>query len=68
VTASAGYGEALLPKITAIASMGLVAACRADPWLARGLTCVNGELLLAEAGRLQQRPFTPVEEWLARQQ
>jgi alanine dehydrogenase len=68
VTASAGYGEAILPKVTAIASMGLVAACRADPWLARGLTCVDGELLLPEAGEVQQRPFTPVEDWLARRQ
>jgi alanine dehydrogenase len=67
VTASAGYGEALLPKVAAIAAMGLVAACRADPWLARGLTCIDGELLLAEAAHVQQRSFTPVEEWLARQ-
>jgi alanine dehydrogenase len=42
VTASAGYGEAILPKVRAIASLGLVAACRASPWLARGLTCANG--------------------------
>ena len=67
VTASAGYGEAILPKVSAIARLGLVKACQADPWLARGLTCVKGELLLAEAGHFQRRPFTPVEEWLARQ-
>lgn len=67
VTASAGYGEAILPKVSAIAGLGLVKACQADPWLARGLTCVGGELLLAEAGSLQRRPFTPVADWLARQ-
>jgi alanine dehydrogenase len=67
VTASAGYGEAILPKVRAVASLGLVAACRASPWLARGLTCANGELLLAEAGQVQQCPFTPVEDWLLRQ-
>ena len=67
VTASAGYGEAILPKVSAIARLGLVRACQADPWLARGLTCVKGELLLAEAGHVQRRPFTSVEKWLARQ-
>jgi alanine dehydrogenase len=68
VTASAGYGEALLPKVLAIADHGLVSACKTDPWLARGLTCVDGELLLEEAARYQHRPFTPVAEWLVRQQ
>lgn len=66
VTASAGYGEAVLPRVTAIADKGFVQACREDPWLARGLTCVAGELILAEAGRFQKRPYTPVEDWLAR--
>lgn len=67
VTASAGYGEAILPRVISIVENGLVKACRADPWLARGLTCVQGELLLEEAGRYQQRAFTPVGEWLERQ-
>ncbi|NLI81406.1 MAG: alanine dehydrogenase [Deltaproteobacteria bacterium] len=67
VTASAGYGAAILPRVTAIADRGVVQACREDPWLARGLTCAAGELILAEAGRFQKRPFTPVEDWLARQ-
>ncbi len=67
VTASAGYGESILSRVAAIADKGLVQACREDPWLARGLTCVAGELILAEAGRFQKRPYTPVEEWLARQ-
>ncbi len=66
VTASAGYGEAILPRVLAIAEKGLAAACREDPWLARGLTCADGELILEEAGRFQQRAFTPVEEWLRR--
>jgi alanine dehydrogenase len=68
VTASAGYGEAIMPRVAAIADRGLVAACKADPWLARGLTCVKGELFLEEAARVQHRPFTPVEAWLARQE
>lgn len=67
VTASAGYGEAILPKVLSIADNGLVAACKADPWLARGLTCAGGELLLEEAARYQHRSFMPVEDWLARQ-
>jgi len=67
VTASAGYGEAILPKVKLIAEMGIVAACRKEAWIARGLTCVDGELLLAEAGRYQKREFTPIETWLERQ-
>lgn len=66
MTASAGYGEAILPRVRAIAEKGIVQACREDAGLARGLTCVAGELLLAEARRCQNRPFTPVEEWLQR--
>lgn len=64
VTASAGYGEALMPRILDIAAKGVIQACKDDPWIARGLTCVDGELLLEEAGILQQRPFTPVNAWL----
>jgi alanine dehydrogenase len=67
VTASAGYGEAILPKVALIAELGITEACRREPWIARGLTCVAGELVLAEAGRYQQREFTPVEDWLKRQ-
>ena len=67
VTASAGYGEAILPKVELIAEVGPVEACRREPWIARGLTCVGGELILAEAGRYQHRDYTPVEDWLAAQ-
>ena len=66
VTASAGYGEAILPRILAIAAKGIVQACKDDPWIARGLTCAHGELILEEAGKLQQRAFVPVNEWLQR--
>lgn len=66
VTASAGYGEAILPKVGLIAEVGAVEACRREPWIARGLTCADGELILAEAGRFQKREYTPVEDWLAR--
>ncbi len=65
VTASAGYGAALLPHIKSIASHGAVDACRHDDWLARGLTCVAGDLILEEAGIVQKRPFIPVAEFLA---
>jgi len=65
-TASAGYAEAILPFITLIAEHGPIEACRRDRWLARGLTCAGGELILEEAGRLQNRPFTPVAEFLQR--
>jgi alanine dehydrogenase len=65
VTASAGYGSALLPFVKLIGEVGAVEACRREPWLARGLTCVDGDLILAETGRVQGRPFTPLEEFLA---
>jgi alanine dehydrogenase len=65
ITASAGYAEALLPKVALIAEFGAVEACRRDPWLARGLTTVAGTLTLEEAARVQNRPYTPVNEVLA---
>ncbi len=65
VTASAGYGNALLPFVKLIAEVGAIEACRREPWLARGLTCVAGELILEETGQVQQRPFTAVSEFLS---
>jgi alanine dehydrogenase len=65
VTASAGYGAALLPFVKLIGEVGAIEACRREAWLARGLTCVDGELILAETGKVQQRPYTPLEEFLS---
>jgi len=64
VTASAGYAAAIFPHIQQIAALGVMGACRQNSWLARGLTCHRGELILEEAGRLQQRLFTPLEQFL----
>jgi alanine dehydrogenase len=65
VTASAGYGEALLPFVKLIGDVGAIEACRRESWLAKGLTCVDGELILEETGRLQKRAFTPLADFLA---
>lgn len=65
VTASAGYSQAILPFVKLIADNGIMDACRAAPWLAKGLTCRDGVLLLDETGRLQDRPYTPLEKYLA---
>ena len=65
-TASAGYGQALLPFVTLIAEHGAIEACRRNRWLARGLTCVGGELIHEEVGRVQDRPFTLVADFLTR--
>ncbi len=65
VTASAGYGAALLPFVKLIGEAGAIEACRREPWLARGLTCAGGELILEETGRVQDRPYTPLEEFLS---
>jgi alanine dehydrogenase len=64
VTASAGYARDLHENVKLIARLGALEACRENPFLARGLTCCDGELILAEAGRVQNRPFTPVDEFL----
>lgn len=63
-TASAGYSRAILPFVTRIANEGLVVACRAEPWLAKGLTTHNGTLTLTETARVQDRPFTPPDIYL----
>jgi alanine dehydrogenase len=65
VTASAGYAAAILPFVKLIAEHGALKACRRSRWLARGLTCAGGVLTLAEAARVQERPYTPVEKLLA---
>ncbi len=65
VTASAGYAAAILPFIALIAEHGALEACRRNAWLARGLTAVRGMLCHAEAARVQDRPYTPVETILA---
>lgn len=66
VTASAGYGRALLPFVKLIGDVGPIEACKQKEWLAKGLTCVDGELILKEAGVVQDRPYTPVEDFLSR--
>ncbi|NQV99511.1 MAG: alanine dehydrogenase [Rhodospirillales bacterium] len=63
-TASAGYSRAILPFVARIANEGLVAACKAEPWLARGLTTHNGTLTLSETAQVQDRAFTPAEIYL----
>lgn len=60
VTASAGYGRALLPHILEIAAHGPLQAARNNRWVARGLSFVDGVLTHAETGRYQQREFTEV--------
>jgi alanine dehydrogenase len=64
VAASAGYARAILPFLRAIGAHGVLEACRRDTWLARGLTCLDGTLVLEETGRCQGRPFTPLGEVL----
>lgn len=64
VAASAGYARAILPFLLAIGEYGVLEACRRDPWLARGLTCLDGALILEETGRYQARPFEPLSEVL----
>ena len=64
VTASQGYGNALLPYVSDIADLGVIAALKRHPNLARGLTTLNGCLTLEEAARVQNRPCTSFEQAL----
>lgn len=52
---AAGYADMIVDQVRAIARFGVMEACRQDPLLLRGLTCVNGVLCFEEAGRLQER-------------
>ncbi len=67
VTASAGYSSSIIDNLLLIGRAGVAEACRRNEWLARGLTCAGGELMLPEAAKVQDRPYTPVEDYLARQ-
>ncbi len=63
-TASAGYSRAIMPFVSLIADKGFIEACKAEPWLARGLTTHKGTLTLTETARVQDRAFTPAEIYL----
>lgn len=65
VAASAGYANAILPFVQLIAANGALEACRRNRWLARGLTVANGVLTLDEAANVQNRPYTPIDDFLA---
>jgi alanine dehydrogenase len=65
VAASAGYARAIAPDVALIAEHGALEACRRNPWLARGLTCVGGVLTLEEAATVQGRAHVPAAELLA---
>jgi len=64
VTASAGYSQAIFPFVSLIAEHGVIDACKQEPWLAKGLTCHDGNLILAETGRVQGRTTIPVDVYL----
>ncbi|MGY0398388.1 MAG: NAD(P)-dependent oxidoreductase [Ostreibacterium sp.] len=66
MTASAGNGYANIDKILSIANNGVISAIQNDPFLARGLTCHAGELILEEAAIFQKRSYTPIDDWLAK--
>ncbi len=65
VTASQGYGNALLPCIKDIAEVGVLEALKRNPWLAKGLTTFNGLLTLKEAAEVQDRDYTCAETILS---
>jgi alanine dehydrogenase len=66
VTASAGYSQAIYPFVSLIAREGVISACKQEPWLAKGLTCHNGNLILEETARVQQRDRIDLSDYLSR--
>ena len=66
VTASAGYSMAIYPFVSLIADGGLITACKQETWLARGLTCHEGNLILAETARVQLRDNIELGDYLSR--
>lgn len=64
VTASTGYANALLAFTSLIADVGAIEACKREAWLAKGLTCHRGTLILKETGVVQDRNYVPVDEFL----
>ena len=67
VTASQGYGNALLPYVKDIADHGVIEALKRNPYLAKGLTTHNGFLTLKETALVQQREYTSFEQLLKNQ-
>ncbi len=66
VTASAGYSQAIYPFVSLVAELGIISACKQESWLAKGLTCHDGNLILAETARLQQRDYIELDDYLSR--
>ena len=64
VTASQGYGNALLPYVKEIASHGVIEAIKRNPNLAKGVTTFNGHLTLEQTAQVQQREYISFEEIL----
>ena len=64
VTASQGYGNALLPYIEDIGNYGVIEALKRSSWLAKGLTTYNGHLTLKETAEVQQREYTNISKIL----
>ncbi|NPV69961.1 MAG: alanine dehydrogenase [Firmicutes bacterium] len=60
-TASIAYAYAISARVLAIASKGVVEACRGDQCILNALTTYNGVLTHKETSIVQSRPYTPPE-------
>lgn len=61
---SVAYGKALLPHFRSIIQNGVTAACAADGYLRRSLTCYEGYLTHEETSGIQGRPWVRPERIL----
>jgi alanine dehydrogenase len=65
-TASVALGNASLPYVMEIADKGWLQAVKDNPDLRRGLGFAFGHLTFQPTALVQNRPFTPAEEVIAR--
>lgn len=63
-TATQALCNATLPFVQALANQGAIAAMRANPHLANGLSVYRGQLISEPVARSQERSFTPQSQIL----
>lgn len=61
ITSTLALTNVTLPYILSIAEMGIVAAARSDPALARGVNVMEGKVTLREVAEATGNPYFPLE-------
>jgi alanine dehydrogenase len=61
ITSTLALTNATLPYILMVAGMGIVAAARSDPALARGVNIMEGKVTIAEVAAATGNAYFPLE-------